>query len=274
MKERMFNIKMFENSVYLETFKQAFLEEYIYKANTLVKILRNVLSVFILFSIWKNLFRTNSISNMDVSDMMLYVILSLFIQNLVNSRAANILIEKIRDGSIIINFIRPVRLDMSLFFNQLGTNTFNTLFSTLPVCLTALLFIPTNKDITFVQCFFFLLSSVMGIFLMFLIQYNFALCVFWLKTGVFINTLSGLLFQLFGGTMIPLWFYPDALVKASGLLPFRLVVFEPIAIFMGKTAPSQIPGVLASQFIWIGLLVLLKNIVWARAQKVITVQGG
>ena len=42
------------------------------------------------------------------------------------------------------------------------------------------------------------------------------------------------LFTLFSGLSIPLWFYPQWLEKFCGYLPFRLTVYEPVCIWLGR----------------------------------------
>ena len=261
-------------SLYLEVLKKSFYSEYIYKANTFIKIIRNVIIVLVLISIWSNLLKLGSVSEIDIPGMMTYIILAMFIRNLVYSDVADVLIAKIRDGSISSEFIRPVRLNLYLFFSQMGRNFFNVLFSTIPVLVTALFFLKFTVPLDPIRWLLFTGSVVLSVLLMFLVYYCFALLIFWLKTGLFINMLLGALFEIFGGITIPLWFYPKGLITVGKYLPFRLVFFEPISIFLEKSTISQSVVTIIVQFIWIIGLFILQELIWQRAQKVVTVQGG
>ena len=127
-------------SVYLTLFKKSFLEEYIYKANLWLKIIRNIVYLFISVSIWTNLLGPNQATDsVKLGEMISYIIVALFIRNLVESNVARPMAEKIRDGSISFYFTLPVNFNLYLFSYQFGKNIFETLFSTLPVCINGLL---------------------------------------------------------------------------------------------------------------------------------------
>jgi ABC-2 type transport system permease protein len=268
---------MSASGVYLELFKKSFLEEYIYKANLWLKILRNVIYIFIAVCIWTNLLKANEGGNpgfIKLNEMVGYVIVTLLIRNLVESDVSRSMAEQIRDGSIIFYFTQPINFNLHIFSYQFGKNLFETVFSTLPVCLAAYFFwgpaffaYPTRWPL-------FLLAVGLSVVIMFYLHSILGLLVFWLKSGAFIDFLVGSLFEVFGGTFIPLWFYPPSLVAIGNFLPFRLVVFEPIQIYLGKVSGMESIQIILLQIAWVGALFVLEKLVWRQAQKVVTIQGG
>lgn len=262
-------------SVYLTLFKKSFLEEYIYKANLWLKIFRNIVYIFIAISIWTNLLQPyQNVDSVKLRDMVSYIIVALFIRNLVDSNVARSMADKIRDGSIIFYFTIPVNFNLHLFSYQFGKNVFETLFSTLPVCVAAY-FYWGGAFLTYQTLWpIFILSVVLSVIIMFYIHSIMGLFIFWLKSGLFIDALVGSLFEVFGGTFIPLWFYPPLLASISLYLPFRLVVFEPIQIYLGRTSLDNALLIILMQLAWIGVLFLAEKLIWRQAQKVVTIQGG
>jgi ABC-2 type transport system permease protein len=98
--------------------------------------------------------------------------------------------------------------------------------------------------------------------------------VLWLKNSFFLENLTELVFRLFGGAVVPLWFFPGWLDTASRFLPFRCVIYEPISILLGKTPMARIPAVLGTQALWAAILFGLMSLVWAKGKKHMMIQGG
>jgi len=79
---------------------------------------------------------------------------------------------------------------------------------------------------------------------------------------------------IFSGSTVPLWFYPDWLNIVGLFLPFRLMAFEPIRIFMGHADLSGAIEIIAHQALWIVGLYVLERLVWREIQNNVFIQGG
>jgi ABC-2 type transport system permease protein len=77
---------------------------------------------------------------------------------------------------------------------------------------------------------------------------------------------------LFSGALIPLYLVPEQIRSVFYLTPFPSMVDGPISIYQG-TADSVIQ-VFGTQLAWIFLLTLFSVILWRKAKKKLTVQGG
>ena len=120
----------------------------------------------------------------------------------------------------------------------------------------------------------FLISAMLAIILMFYIDYVFGLAVFWVKNGTHMAFIVYGMFTIFSGVTIPLWFYPAALAKVCDFLPFKLVSFEPISIFLGRYDPAQVWGIIFLQLLWIGFFFLIERLIWRSVQRLMFIQGG
>lgn len=263
------------SSVYFEVIKKNFQTCSIYKANSLMYIFTGLLELLVQTSIWYALLgASGTVKGISFSDMVNFVIINLIVNSLVRTSIADSLAEKIRDGSIAIDFIRPINLKWYLISESLGRNIFNTLFSKLPVCVVAVVFLGFKLPSSSAHLVLFLISLLLGIFLSYSINYVLGLFVFWFKTGFHIRWILGAFTDLFAGSIIPLWFYPDLLYNLSKILPFRLISFEPVSIYLGKVSATEAVYTVILQLVWIGGLLLLEKFIWAKAQQAVTVQGG
>lgn len=261
--------------VYLEVAKKSFKQRYAYRSNTYIFILTSVFQLFIQISIWSALYgESGSVDGISLIDMMNFIIITTVMDSLVRSRIAERLATKIQDGSIGGDFLKPIVLKHYLMMEQIGENIFYTLFTTLPVCLVASMFLGFRLPDNLVTIGLFLVSSVLGIILILYINYILGLLAFWFKTSFYVRWFLGAFFLLFGGNMVPLWFYPEFLYKISMILPFRLVSFEPIQIYLGKVSGQEGLNIILLQGVWLIGLFFMEKMIWYKAQEVVTVQGG
>ncbi len=79
---------------------------------------------------------------------------------------------------------------------------------------------------------------------------------------------------LFGGLFVPLDFYPPAFRTLCDWLPFRAVVYTPVAICSGQLVGQAMLLALLQQVAWTGVLASLARAVEARGVRRLVVQGG
>ncbi len=78
----------------------------------------------------------------------------------------------------------------------------------------------------------------------------------------------------FSGMLIPLAIMPDGLRTLAMVLPFSQVVYLPISVLSGLTALSELPRIWLIQLAYLAILLVLSRVIFRRATRVITVQGG
>jgi ABC-2 type transport system permease protein len=259
---------------YLEILKISYLSEYSYRANVIFSILRNSIVLFISINIWQALYGTKTtVNGIALSEMLNYLVITFFIRELTRSDIADTITAKIRSGAISTDFILPVSFFFNHIFEQMGKNLFNLVFSILPICMIAYFFFQFKIALS-THLLLFIPSAILATILMLLISYTFSLFAFWFKSALFVRALINALLEIFAGAAVPLWFYPPWFFEVSMFLPFRLIFFSPVSIFLGKLSPAEALEVLGLQAFWIVLFFGLERLVWHRAQKIVTVQGG
>lgn len=261
--------------VYIEFLKKAFQKQYAYRANTYIRMFGALVGVFISINIWLALYGdTGAVNGISLPDMIDYVILNALIISLSSCSIGTFIANKVKDGSIIVDFIRPVNFKYYVFSEQIGSNLYQFVFSSIvPVAAVALVYgFRLPSDPLLLVCA--IVAMLLGIALNFQIEYLMGLLSFWFKTSFYVDWILRACWTLFAGAAVPLWFYPDFLYRLSSYLPFRFISFEPIALFLGKVAPGREWGVLAFQTVWIAALVLIERFMWSRIQRRIVIHGG
>jgi ABC-2 type transport system permease protein len=193
---------------------------------------------------------------------------------LTNSTVGRNITGKIRDGSISVDFVRPVSFKGLLFCENIGNNIYMVLVLFIPVCVIAILGYGFIIPDSFFRLFSFLFSMFLGIYLALSYSYLLSLVSFWLIENPFLSWHFRNVENIFSGQFIPIWFYPAWLVPVTIILPFRYFAYEAIAIYLGKTSIENIIYVLIGQFCWVLLFYMIERVVWHFAYRKVVVQGG
>ena len=89
-----------------------------------------------------------------------------------------------------------------------------------------------------------------------------------------IVTIKNVIVNILSGTLLPLWFMPNALKKIIEFTPFESIYFTPVKIYLGELSGREIAISMAIQLVWIVLLWSVANIFWKKGVKKLVVQGG
>ena len=81
-------------------------------------------------------------------------------------------------------------------------------------------------------------------------------------------------YAIFGGSLIPLDFYPEWLRWLCDALPFRAALYTPVALATGKLAGAALVFGLLHQVVWLALLVVVARTVEARGVRRLVLHGG
>jgi ABC-2 type transport system permease protein len=193
---------------------------------------------------------------------------------LVSSTAGNEITNRIEDGSISLDFVRPLNLKVYLFCNDMGTNAFKTFVVFVPFCMLLTLGYGFELPKSPMQFIAFLATVICGTFIMFYYSYILGLLSFWLIRNPFISWHFRNVETLFSGQFVPIWFYPSWLAALTQYLPFRYFTYEPISIYLGRTPFSETGRVLLIQAFWMLFMYLIERWIWSKAFRRVMVQGG
>ncbi|WP_270169492.1 ABC transporter permease [Paenibacillus sp. SYP-B4298] len=262
-------------ALYLEFFRKAFQERYAFRFNFYITILASIFLLVIQINVWTALYSNKgTISSINLNEMVSYVIIASVVVALTKSGAGSKIAERVENGNIVLDLMKPVNFKQYLFSEDLGKNLFQAIFVTVPAIAVTWLFYDFSIGGAMESLLLFLPSLVLGILIAFQIHYIFGLLAFWLETSWYIPFFIGAMFDLFAGSVVPLWFYPKWLYDMCQFLPFRFIFFEPISIYLGKYALHQIVNLLLLQAGWLVVLILIEKIVWMRVQHKLAVHGG
>jgi ABC-2 type transport system permease protein len=118
------------------------------------------------------------------------------------------------------------------------------------------------------------LTMLLGVTVLFFFDWIIACSAFYSTEiwGMSVVRYSVALF--FSGSFIPLDMMPNWLQTIASILPFSQVVYLPVSLLSGITPLSAMPRIWLMQAAMLVGLLVLSRVIFGRAVRVITVQGG
>lgn len=184
--------------------------------------------------------------------------------------------ESIRDGNIVYEMCRPMKLYPMLFVRAMAMRVSRAALRCGPVLLFAIL-LPGPYGLKAPaqgQTGLFLAAMALGV----LVTVAFGTLIY----GITFYTISpeGLrllvtsAMDFFNGAIIPLPFFPDKMRAIMEVLPFAAMQNVPLRVYSGDLQGEAALKAVALQILWLAVLVGLGQVVMARAERKLAVQGG
>jgi ABC-2 type transport system permease protein len=259
-------------------FKNAFLSQTTYRVNTLFSIISGLITVYIEVEIWRALYGGRStVGTPEVvvpfASLVNYVFISMFISVTVFNSLISKLNQRVRNGQIALDLIRPIRFVRLLFDEVVGENFYKMVFQFGPIGIFGMIFF---RDVI-VQphyVFYTIVSFLNAFCLYFLMTFCLGLLSFWFTEVWQLAFILDGFMKLFSGSWVPLWFFPEALRQWVGYLPFHLVFYDPISIVLNLVDAERCLAIVLTQLGWIGVLIAAAYSIWKAGVSKLSIQGG
>ena len=245
-----------------------------YRTNIFARIVSALFMLGARYALWIALFATSNAGGTTLTETMTYFVIMDILMVWTTSNLGERIGSDIQSGDISLALIRPMTYHFQLLSGSHSGAVIHTLTGSLPILIVASVFIGILPPVSTGAFAVFILSAVLGGIIYIFIDLIISYTAFWLMDYWYIGWYKRALFTLFGGTALPLWFYPEWLRNISSVLPFQLALFTPLEVYLGRIYGADILFTLGMQAIWIVLLFFIERFIWSRAQNKIVVQGG
>jgi len=258
---------------YLEFAKKAFAREATYRVEVFTNVGSLLLRVYLLRSLWTALYSQNAApAGIPLHAMITYATVALLMSLILEIDGTRAIRERIREGTIATDLMKPISLPLYFFSDGVGQTLFHALLI-LPSLLLALLLV--HVDVPALTTFgAFAASFVLGYLVNFFINFLMNSVAFWTLETFAIQLMVRWASDLLSGQILPLTFFPGILGAIVQNLPFAAIYSTPLQIYIGQLAPAAWPAALAFQAFWLVLFAALSFAVWRAAERRVVIQGG
>ena len=245
---------------YVEIALKSFKNNLVYRAEFVGEII-NLFAVFIVnVSIWKAIYRNEGdLTGVPFRIIVTYVFLSQLIFNVF--AMDDFLVEKkIKGGSISFDMLRPLNFTLYLLFYNFGILFFRIIFLFSPMLLVGWLGFRLLEPYSTVYFFCFILSVILGYFIMYCLNFIIWLCSFWIYRIFSLITIKDTILFILSGAVFPIWLFPDKIQEIIRLTPFEAILYIPVTIYLGQVSMEEIlANYLVSYTLYYGSTIMDKS---------------
>jgi ABC-2 type transport system permease protein len=258
---------------YAEFARKAFAREATYRFEVFTNIGSIVLRVYLLRSLWTALYAQNAgPADISLHAMITYTTVALLMSLILEVDGTRMIREKVREGTIAVDLMKPISLPLYFFSDGFGQTLFYALL-VLPSLALALLLVRVDvpDPITLAA---FALAFALGYCVNFFLNFVMNAIAFWTLETFAIQLVIRWVSDLLSGQVLPLSLFPGALGGFVNALPFAAIYSTPLRIYIGQTRGADIASAMLVQVAWLALFGALSYVIWRAAQRRVVVQGG
>ena len=263
----------FSLAPYIEFAKVAYDREATYRFEVFTSIGSLLIRVYLFRMVWTALYLHNAgIRALTLEGAITYSTVALLMSLVMDIDQTRLLVEKLDDGSIATDFMKPISVPLYLLSDGTGEVLFHATLI-LPSLALALFIVHIQVPSPVTLGFFFLsffLGYIVGLLMNFVLN-----CVaFWTLEIHALQLIVTWITDLLGGEIVPLVFFPAVLQGVVFALPFAAMYSTPLLIYVGEIQPDGYAEALGLQVLWIVIFSAIAALMWRAGAKRVVVQGG
>ncbi len=261
-------------STYIQFAVIKFRNNMAYRFEYLMGILNTILNFIVYWCIYKALYGgANEVDGITFPMITTNFIISLGLTNAF-SKNEMFLQDKIKQGTIVNELLKPVNFKSRMLFEDMGNGFFKVIFNFLPAMLIAMLFTKMQLPSGVLNLALCLVSAALGYIVLWYISFIVQTWSFWLFSVWGIITVKNVIVNICSGVLLPLWFMPKPIMNIIRYTPFDSIFFTPVQLYLGNLHGLEILFNFARQILWIVILYATGEFFWHRGMKKLVVQGG
>jgi len=260
---------------YIEFAKRYFQKSLVYRVSYFTNLFTRILFVYISVAIWSALYGNKAqVEGINLEEMITYAIVSIVLSVLFGIGIILEINHKVSTGEVAADLMKPMDFQLYWFFSALGVALFNILMIILPIAVISFLLFRVLPPHSFLLFFYFLISLSLGFLIIFSINFMVAMISFWTLRAWGFWIFKDTIVRFFAGAFVPLWFFPEKLKVVAQFLPFKLIYFLPLSIYLGKIPTQEILSALLEQLGWAIFFFIMGRVVLRVVIRKVTIQGG
>ncbi|MBV8367470.1 MAG: ABC-2 family transporter protein [Candidatus Eremiobacteraeota bacterium] len=229
--------------------------------------------LYLMKAVWTALYAQNAApAGVPLHAILTYTVVALLMSLVLEIDGTRQIREKIREGTIATDLMKPISLPLYFFSDGVGMTLLHAVLI-VPALVLSLVIVRIGVPAPPVLAAF-ALSFLLGYVVNFLLNFLMNCVAFWTLETFAVQLMVRWLSDLIGGQIVPLVFFPGVLQKIVLALPFAAVYSTPLLIYLGTIKPSGYLAAMSLQLLWAVVFAGLSWLVWRAAQRRVVVQGG
>ncbi len=245
-----------------------------YRFDLLLYIFNFIVEITVYIFIWLAIYNNgNQIQGMTFEQITTYYILVVSLSPIINWGINEIMGNAIREGEILRELLNPISYFNYYFGIRIGELIESTIVGVLTFGICSILFgvLLPNGILNFL---FFIIIVFLAVIVVYFFELLIGMTAFYTNSIWGVEIFKRAVLSIFSGMIAPITLFPEFLQKIANFLPFKDCIYTPINIYFGELTNMEILQVIMKQYIWIVVLYIIAKIIFNKAIKNITVNGG
>lgn len=273
---------------YKPFFKAGAMDLLAYKFNILTWLVVSVFEVVCIVFLWIAVYQNSSdgvnsiINGFNFKEMISYLVfINMFTFVTFDGTTLWTINEEIKKGTITMAFTRPISYRKRFIATTLGALSVMNLMLGLPCFIIAYIvfilieFIAVESIWIFAaHIILFFIAQLLAALINDVLNYIFGVLCFYTSSGWGINQIKQVIVMFLSGTLVPISFFPDTIKTIVGYLPFAGMAQNPVLILLMKVDIVNSLILIGISLFWWIVLEVFGMILFNKASKKVTVQGG
>jgi ABC-2 type transport system permease protein len=252
---------------------KAFAREATYRMEVFTNVGSLIVRLYLMKAVWTALYAQNAApAGVPLHAVLTYTTIALLMSLVLEIDGTRAIREKIREGTIATDLMKPISLPLYFFSDGVGMTLLHAVLI-VPALLISLLLVRIDVPAPPVLGAF-ALSFLLGYLVNFTLNFLMNSVAFWTLETFAIQLMVRWVSDLLSGQIVPLIFFPGVLQQVVLALPFAAIYSTPLLIYLGTIPPADYARAFATQIGWFAIFALFGWLLWRAAQRRVVVQGG
>ena len=215
----------------------------------------------------------NTIQGMSFKQITTYYILVVSLSPIISWGINESIGNAIKDGEIMRELLNPISYFSYYFGLRLGELEEAAIVGFLTFILCSVIF-KVMLPQSLLNFIFFLIIVCLAVVAVYFFEIILGMIAFYTNSIWGIEILKRAIIHIFAGMIAPIELFPEWLQKISNVLPFKEFIYTPINIYFGNLNNIEILLVILKLCLWIIIFYIIAKLVFNKAIKNITINGG
>jgi ABC-2 type transport system permease protein len=242
-----------------------------------LKVIGTMILVIALRETWVAIYSSRSAlaesTGVSLQSMATYTIISVLLQLVLTSSVSNEISSRVGSGDIASDFQKPWNFLLYHLVKSMGESISGVVYVVLPLLIFAAIMFQMSFPSGW-QALLFMLSCLFAYLISYAISFMLGLLAFLFTQIWGFQFVLQTVVQFCSGSFIPLWLFPEGMLRVIQWLPFRGMFHIPLSIFIGKLTGTELLNGLLFQLVWAALLLTLAHFSLKNMERLLITTGG
>lgn len=249
--------------IYWVQFKTQLAVQFQYRVAMFIWLLGRIIEPVMYLVVWATVARSQggSVGDFSVADLAAYYIAFMVVNQLTFTWIMWEYEYYIKEGTLaglLLRPIHPIHRDIAdnLAYKVLTTGAMLPIIALLVVAFRPAFNFQWWALLAFVP------ALILAYLLRFLLEWTLAMAAFWTTRTSALNQAYMTTMFFLAGRLAPLDLFPAFVQTLATVLPFRWMVYFPVELLLGRLTVQAALAGLGMQALWLGIILVLLNLVW------------